>query len=982
MNEFIHLVRGNASASNKTETAATLAASLFGAADMETLAGLLTEHARTVVGCRAATLVWWLDGRQDPNQYIADTLDAEQDVLVEAAIADPEHIARSADGRQFALSLAGEDSQVGAVLLASEDRLLSDAQIWHAFPELVRSCVSNALEKARLSEAVRRLEQAEKVQHALFAIADMASSDLDMPDMLRGLHQIVGDLMYAENFYIALYDPDKDVIRFIHFVDAEDTAYRDPDKEIPMSQIERGLTWYLIRDKHPLMGDTEQLLQQISGPLRIIGTDSPDWLGVPMLRGNTVRGVVVVQSYIERPRYTPADQALLSFVGSHILTALDRKQAQEELERRVEQRTLELTAEVQERQRSERLQATLFHIAELSNNAISLDSFYSAVHKIVGELLDSRNFYIAVLSEDGDELQFPYFVDEHEPKPQPRKLGRGITEYVLRSGKPMLADMTHPETRAEIENLAVTGELAAVDPDSVCWLGVPLVCSDRISGVLAVQSYTNGVTYTARDQELLTFISYQIANGLERQRAAAALKASYAVLEQRVTERTQELSEQIAVREQVEQRLKHEVLHDSLTGLPNRAYLRDHLTRALDRLRRNPHHRFAVLFMDLDRFKVINDSAGHLVGDALLKEVALRFASCVRVPDVVARLGGDEFAILMEDIRGNEDAIRVARRVCEVLHEPVRVDGKELYTSVSVGIAVSDGRYAEADELLRDADIAMYRAKANSHQCFELFDERLHQEALHLLDLEGELRRAIAREEFEPYFQPIVRLDDASVIGYEALLRWNHPERGVLAPGAFLRVAEANGSLEAIDWQMYQRSCALIPALLRSGEYVNLNFPPLHFRSADMDTRLLELLRSTGVRPEQVRIEVTEGALMDNPEQVSEILDRLRQAGVMTALDDFGTGYSSLSYLHRFQLHTLKIDRSFVIDLVPGGGGGGAAVVRAIIALSQSLGLEVVAEGIETAMQREALQALGCQFGQGYLFARPMPLAEIIAVRP
>jgi EAL domain-containing protein (putative c-di-GMP-specific phosphodiesterase class I) len=276
----------------------------------------------------------------------------------------------------------------------------------------------------------------------------------------------------------------------------------------------------------------------------------------------------------------------------------------------------------------------------------------------------------------------------------------------------------------------------------------------------------------------------------------------------------------------------------------------------------------------------------------------------------------------------------------------------------------------------------MYRAKANSHQCFELFDERLHQEALQLLDLEGELRRAIAREEFEPYFQPIVRLDDASVIGYEALLRWNHPERGVLAPGAFLRVAEANGSLDAIDWQMYERSCALIPVLLRPGEYVNLNFPPLHFRSPDMDTRLLELLHSSGVLPEQVRIEVTEGALMDNPEQVSEILDRLRQAGVMTALDDFGTGYSSLSYLHRFQLHTLKIDRSFVIDLVPGGGGGGAAVVRAIIALSQSLGLEVVAEGIETEVQREALQAMGCQFGQGYLFARPMPLAKIIASRP
>jgi EAL domain-containing protein (putative c-di-GMP-specific phosphodiesterase class I) len=273
----------------------------------------------------------------------------------------------------------------------------------------------------------------------------------------------------------------------------------------------------------------------------------------------------------------------------------------------------------------------------------------------------------------------------------------------------------------------------------------------------------------------------------------------------------------------------------------------------------------------------------------------------------------------------------------------------------------------------------MYRAKANSQQRFELFDERLHEEALQLLDLESELRRALVRNEFEPYFQPIVRLRDGGTIGYEALVRWNHPERGVLAPGEFLRVAEANGSLDAIDWQMYRRTCELIPGFLKPGEYVNLNFPPLHFRSPDLDTRLLALLRDHGVAPEQVRIEVTEGALMDNPDQVSEILDRLRQAGVVTALDDFGTGYSSLSYLHRFQLHTLKIDRSFVTDLVPGGGGGGEAVVRAILALSQSLGLEVVAEGIETTVQRDALLALGCEHGQGYLFARPKPLKEILA---
>ncbi|TCZ76500.1 sensor domain-containing diguanylate cyclase, partial [Lysobacter sp. N42] len=314
------------------------------------------------------------------------------------------------------------------------------------------------------------------------------------------------------------------------------------------------------------------------------------------------------------------------------------------------------------------------------------------------------------------------------------------------------------------------------------WLGVPLVLGEKVMGLLAVQSYTPGVGYTDRDRELLTFISYQIANGLERQRAAAELKNAYADLERRVAERTIELSEQIEVREQVEQRLKHEVLHDSLTGLPNRAYLRDQLVRALAHRERDPSYRFAVLFMDLDRFKVINDSVGHLVGDALLKEVARRFARCIRGGrDMVARLGGDEFAILM-DLDNNEGALRMAQRVIEALREPVRVEGKDLFTGVSVGIAMSAPHYTSPEDLLRDADIAMYRAKAAGRHRFEVFDEQLHEQALQLLETESDLRRGVTRREFVPYFQPIVRLSDGGVVGYEALMRWNHPERGVLAP--------------------------------------------------------------------------------------------------------------------------------------------------------------------------------------------------------
>ncbi|GAB6197237.1 bifunctional diguanylate cyclase/phosphodiesterase [Lysobacter xanthus] len=836
-------------------------------------------------------------------------------------------------------------------------------------------------ENMRLTDSLHRLAMSEQLQAALFEIADMASSDMDINAMLRELHGIVGRFMYADNFYIALYDDKADALRFIYLVDTTDPIIRDANEFIPMSVMEYGLTWYLIRDKKPLMGAVADIYAGIEGPKRAIGVGCFDWLGVPVLFGDRVRGVLVVQSYVERPRYTPSDQALLSYVGSHILTALDRKMAQEELERRVEERTEALTLEVQERQRSVRIQETLYRIAELSHTATNPDEFYAAVHGIIGSLIDARNFYIALVSDDGEYLHFPYYVDAFGHRGESRRLGRGYSEYVIRQGRACLFDKTDEAGLEQLHVLEASGEIVSSGPDSHVWLGVPLMLGDRVTGVLAVQSYTAGIGYSDRDREVLTFISYQIANGLERQRAAAELKNAYAGLERRVAERTRELSEQIHVREQVEQRLKHEVLHDSLTGLPNRAYLRDQLTRAIAQTRRDGDYQFAVLFVDLDRFKVINDSVGHLVGDQLLREVAARFTRCVRTgSDMVARLGGDEFAILME-VHAPEDAMRMAQRVIEALGEPVQVDGKDLFTGASVGIALSSSNYASPEDVLRDADIAMYRAKSSGRHRFEVFDEKLHDQALALLETESQLRHAATRSEFIPYFQPIVRLDDAGVVGYEALMRWQHPDKGILPPGAFLAVAEASGLMEQLDWQLFDHALRVAPQLLHGDQYVNLNFSARHFRSPDLDARFLALVREHGVRPEQVRIEITEGALLENPEQIGAVFRRLHEQGIHVALDDFGTGYSSLSYLHRFNMHTLKIDRSFIGDLRMDEDRSSTAVVRAILALSESQRMEVVAEGIETEEQRAALIALGCTFGQGYYFAQPESLEKILAAR-
>ncbi len=840
------------------------------------------------------------------------------------------------------------------------------------------------LEVEMLQRSVTRLEQAERLQRALYAIADQANSDRDMPDVLRAMHEIVGSLMYAENFYIVLYDRSTESIRFAYFVDVADTDVPSNDST-PLAEMRGSLTWHLLRRGRALMGTPAELEKHIGEVVAAFGPECIDWLGVPLVRGGEVVGGIVVQSYTESARFGEEDRALLAYVAQHILTALEHKQTLTDLERHVAERTdalreanMVLQQQVIERQRGEHLQAALFRIAELANTTESLDEFYEAVHRVVGSLLYARNFYIALLADNHHELLFPYSVDEFDPLRKPRELGKGLTEYVLRTGTALLAD------REGITRLQATGDVVSYGTLSTCWLGVPLICADRPVGVLAVQSYADDHRYTLRDQELLTFVSYHIANALERKRHAESLKHAYAELEQRVAERTAELAAanrelrgEIERRERIERQLKHETLHDALTGLPNRALLLDRLAAALARYTRDPRRLFAVLFLDLDRFKIINDSVGHLLGDELLEEVGRRIADCLEPRDVVARLGGDEFAVLLADIENDEDANASAQRLIDVLNAPIRLANKEVFTSASIGIAVAAPRYRKAEDLLRDADVAMYRAKAEGRHRYALFDETLHRDALFLLELEGDLRRAVARQEFEPHFQPIQRLDDSQVVGYEALLRWRHPERGLLMPDAFLTVAEESGISEQIDWLVFERVCAVAPALTASGGFVGINLSGRHFHSADLAGRLLDLLDGQKVAPHAIRVEVTEHVLLDNPALVKRTLQRLRSAGITIALDDFGTGYSSLSYLHQFPLQALKIDRSFVAELTgSASSSGSSAVVRAILALAGSLGMQVIAEGIESVEQRDLLRRLGCQFGQGFLFGQPQPASH------
>lgn len=842
---------------------------------------------------------------------------------------------------------------------------------------MARQVVAAELAALRAHARAEALEKSERLQQALFGIADLAGSGLEMSDLLSRIHGVVCGLMYAENFYIVLYDDIADTMRFLYFADRNDPYVANPLQAIRGEDMPTSLTLALLRHGEPLQGSSAQLRERLSVPHdERHGPDSADWLGVPMRREERVCGAVVVQNYDSADSYGEEDRALLAFVAQHILTALDRYRAREELERRVAERTYalqlsnrDLQAEIIERQRAERLQRALFRIAELTITSDTLERFYSQVHDVVSELLYARNFYIALLSDDGGRLQFPYSIDERDMIREARQFAGGLTEFVIRQGRPLLAD------RHRIAELNSRGEVRSHGSAAHCWLGVPLYRDDAVVGVIAIQSYSRAISFNARDQELLTFVAHHISIGLARKQAQDRLLTAHGELEQRVASRTRELAHtnaelvaQIGERESAERKLTHLALHDPLTELPNRSQLLERLDHAIARARRE-QRAFAVLFLDLDRFKLVNDSVGHAAGDELLVESSRRIVGAVRGEDMVARLGGDEFAILVEHIDGLNVAEELAQRVLRALGEPCWVAGREVFPSASVGIALWHPRYRNGIELLRDADAAMYRAKGAGRGRFAVFDEEMREQAVRILDLEADLRRAINSDAFIAYYQPIVRLDDGVAIGHEALLRWRHEKRGLLLPREFIGLGEDSGLIEEADWILYGR---VIQELARGGEgYISVNVSPKHFRAGDFADRLLRMLDRAGADPHRLRIEITEVALLDDVPRALRMLRTLRSHGVLAQLDDFGTGFSALSYLHRFPIECLKIDQSFVAGLVGESRPESVAVVRAIQALAGTLGIHTIGEGVETPAQRAVLRELGCVFGQGYLFGRP-----------
>ncbi len=486
------------------------------------------------------------------------------------------------------------------------------------------------------------------------------------------------------------------------------------------------------------------------------------------------------------------------------------------------------------------------------------------------------------------------------------------------------------------------------------------------------------VTKPFNQKEMIARIKHQ----LNLQSARQEIQHLNLELEARVKRRTAELERtnkrlrnENRERRRAEKKLIFDTLHDELTQLPNRTLFMERVAQALSCTRRSPHYQFAVLFLDLDRFKIVNDSLGHAVGDRLLIEVAGKISACLGPQDTVARLGGDEFTVLLEDIQGGRDAVHMAERLQVAITQHFYLEGHRIVTSASIGIAMGGSHYQQLEAILRDADIAMYQAKARGRACYAMFDQDMYLKNLRLLRMESDLRQALERDEFVLHYQPIISLKTGRLAGFEALVRWQHPVDGLISPGEFIALSEDTGMIVPLGAWVLREACQQMriwqdrypaAAALR----ISVNLASKQLQEPGFSQRVDNILQETGLRGEDLRLELTESMLMERTEETIQVLQKLRDRNIQLSIDDFGTGYSSLSYLHRFPVTTLKIDRSFIGKM--NHDTENFEIVRTVMTLAHTLSMEVVAEGVETLEQSSQLRDLGCEYGQGYFFSPPL----------
>ncbi len=843
----------------------------------------------------------------------------------------------------------------------------------------------------------------QKTQEALIRISESASASEDLNSLLVSFHRIIGELMSANNFYIALYDPAQEQISFPYYVD----EYDPPPDPQPLG---RGLTEYVLRNGSPLLVSPEGFEQLLAmGEVESIGAPSIDWLGVPLIARQKTIGVMTVQSYTPGVRYTADDMRFLTYVAPHVANAILIKQSEIALRKQ---------------------HALVKSIFDRSPNSIIVTDLHGTY--IDCNQADLEQMGVESKKELIGRSVFDFIVDEDLPK------ARKDLEQIINTGKIVNSEyrVNTPDGRRLILQLSasaiydenrrpqyivgifndVTQQRLSEQALKISEERYKLASEGANDGIWDWDLLSNRVYYSPRWYKLIGYSPSEISDSpdewlnrihpedlpMVKSTMEAHLsglinhfEAEYRMLHRDGSYRWM-LARGMAVRNELgaphriagsltditrnklnEDQLVHQALYDRLTGLPNRILFMERLDQVIKRLKRHDQSTFAIFLLDLDRFKILNDSLGHRIGDQLIIEIGRRLDNCLREEDTVARLGGDEFAVLLTDIRDPYEVIQIANRLQREITQPVTIEGQQVFTSCSIGIALSTPEIENPEAMMRDADTAMYEAKAKGGNNYMIFDKLMHARAVNLLNLETDLRQALDRREFSISYQPIFDSFTQRVVNAEALVRWNHPQHGLILPTQFIDLAEETGLIVPIGEWVLRESCNQLNKWHAAGYKslkISVNFSARQFQQADLSSMVRDALVQTDLDPASLYIEITESRSFSQLEKFETMLWELRGLGVKISIDDFGTGYSSLSTIQRLPVNTIKIGQDFIAHL--GNHKENDLIVQSMIEMAHRLGLSVIAEGVETEAQLNHLRKYRCDMVQGFWFSKPVYAKE------
>lgn len=634
---------------------------------------------------------------------------------------------------------------------------------------------------------------------------------------------------------------------------------------------------------------------------------------------------------------------------------------------------------------TKKIQTGLLKLSELTCSATDMSSFYQQLQGVIQRYFPAENLYIQLFTEAKKHHADHYYIDQLNWSVIEQQLTPDMVEFISSIGKPVLINHDKVSILENDRSISTRPFPTREQHTHIVdvWIAAPLLIENIPVGLIGIKGFINPDHDIEHNLDMIRFIASHISATIHRNRANEQLKLYSRDIEDIIFDRTQHLQQSnFSLRQQVEQRRKSELKlyfeahHDALTKLPNRAMFYDRVEHSIKHLKRHPDHRFAVLFIDLDRFKVINDSLGHHVGDQLLIEISGRIGECIRGNDILARLGGDEFVILLDSMEHADDAEDIASRIIETIKRPFIIDDKQLFSSASIGIAICNSNYQCAADILRDADAAMYQAKAMGRGRLMFFDNSMREELLANLTLDQELRQAVQNQEFILHYQKITSLHGSEVIGFEALLRWQHPNKGLLPPAKFLTLAEETGLILEIENWVLEQVANQLKEWDKQPKYknslVSVNLSGKHILQNKPMQQLCELIKTHFVQPERLIVEFNELAFAQQPEHSLRNLKLLKQSGIKLALDDYGTGLSSLNYLNNYPFEFIKLDRAFVRSL--SSNERNVKLVKSLAELGETFGFRLVAEGIESQAQFDNVVAAGCEYGQGFFIARPKAL--------